>query len=300
MSVSAANLRRQLYEFQRDTAAGRWRWTTVMDVSGSVPSFHVTGIVSPMGVLRDSVPIPGEVVEAMGESITEIRTQFPPTILIGPPSSLAFEVNEGQGFSLPQEVILTNNGTFGSLLGVTLTASAGFITVSPGQVGNLSSNETGAFDVAVDSSGLLAANSPYGGTITVQDPSATNTPQVLPVTIDVLPKATISVSPALLSFTVVKPLSGSFPVIPSQAFTIQNTGSSGSVLSWQIQRVACVPWLASLAPISGTLDSGESETITVVAAPPASTLLGTYAETLRITGYSTNQTVDVTLQLTVT
>jgi hypothetical protein len=299
LAITAANLRRQSYEFQQDTTSGRWRWTTNMDVSGSVPSFTVTGIISPMGILRDSIPIPGEVVEAMGESITEVRTQFPPTILIGPPTSLTFEVNEGEGFSLPQEVLLTNNGVFGSLLGVTLTASAVYISVAPAQLGNLSSNESGAFDVSVDSTGLLAANSPYSGTVTVQDPTATNNPLVLPITIDVLPKATIDATPITLFFTVVKPLSGSFPVIPSQTFTIENTGPAGSVLTWQLQRVACAPWLASFAPVSGTLNSGESELITVVVAPPQSTLLGTYTETLRITGYSSNESFDVTLQLTV-
>lgn len=299
MAITAANLRRQSYEFQQDTTSGRWRWTTVMDVTGTVPSFTVTGIVSPMGILRDSIPIPGEVVEAMGESIAEIRTQFPPTILIGPPTTLTFAVTEGEGFSLPQEVVLTNNGVFGSLLGATLSVSAGYVSVAPAEVGNLSSNESGAFDVSVDSTELLALNSPYSETVTIQDSAATNSPQVLPITIEVLPRATIDASPTTLYFTVVKPLTGSFPVIPSQTFTLENTGPSGSVLTWQIQKVACAPWLASFAPVSGTLASGATEVITVVAAPPVSTATGTYTETLRVTGYSTNETFDVTLQLTV-
>ena len=300
MAITAANLRRQAYEFQQDTPAGRWRWTTVMDVSGAVPTFTVSGVVSPMGLLRDSIPIPGDVIVAMSESITEIRTQFPPAILIGPPSALTFEVTEGQGFSLPLEVLLTNSGVFGSLLGVTLTASGDHISVTPAQLGNLASNETVAFDVAVDSSALLAGDSPYSGAVTVQDPAATNTPQVLPITIEVLPKATIGVAPSTLSFSAIKPLSGAFPTVPSQTFVIENTGPAGSVLTWQLQRVACVPWLASFGPVTGTLGAGETQVISVVVSPPESTLLGTYAETLRISGYSTNQAVDVTLQLTVT
>jgi hypothetical protein len=240
------------------------------------------------------------VVEAMAESIIEVRTQFPPAILVGPPTALTFEVTEGQGFSLPKEVILTNNGSFGSLLGATLTASAEFISVTPAQIGNLSSNETGAFDVAVDSTGLLALDSPYSGSITIQDPTATNNPQVLPISINVVAQATIDVASTTLFFTAIKPMTGPFPIIPSQTFVIENTGPSGSVLAWQIQRVGCAPWLASFAPISGTLNSGETETITVVASPPVSTLLGTYSEVLRITAFSTNETVDVTLQLTIT
>jgi hypothetical protein len=271
-----------------------------MDVSGSAPRFLVAGIVSPFGILRDSIPIPGEVVEAMADSISEVKRQFPPAILVGPPSALSFSVTEGQGFSVPQEVILTNNGVFGSLLGATLTSSSPSVVVSPAQIGNLSSNETAAFDVAVNSAGLLALNSPYTAVITVQDPSAVNTPQVLPITIDVLPKAEISASPVELFFNAVKPLSGEFPIIPSQKFMIQNVGPVHSVLEWQVQKTGCVPWLASFGPVYGSLGSGESEVITVVVAPLTSTLTGSYIETLKITGFSTNQSVDVTLQLTVT
>lgn len=270
-----------------------------MDVSGATPSFAVTGIVSPFGILRDSIPIPGEVVEAMGDSITEVRTQFPPAILIGPPTALSFTVNEGQGFSAPREVILTNNGVFGSLLGVTLTSSSAYVAVTPAQLGNLTSNETGAFDVAVDSSGLLAASSPYTAAVTIQDPSATNNPQVLPITIAVRPRATIGTGVPALTFTAIKPLSGAFPVIPPQVFTIQNVGPSGSVLDWQLQRVSCAPWLASFGPITGVLGANESRAITVIVAPAPTALLGTYTETLRITGFSSNQALDVSLRLTI-
>lgn len=300
MTITAANLQTQAYQFQHNTATGRWSWVTVMDVSGSVPSFRVEHIVSPFGIFRDSIPVPGDVVVAMSDSITQIRTQFPPAILIGPPSSLVFDVDEGRGFTLPQEVVLTNNGVFGSLLGTTLTSSAAYVTVTPAQIGNLASNETGTFEVAVDSSGLLSLNSPYMEMITIEDPMATNTPQMLPITINVRPKAIASVSSATLTFNVIKPLSGSFPAIPSQTFQIENTGPVGSVLNWQIQKLGCEPWLAGYFPVTGTLASGATETITVAVAPPTSTMTGTFTETLRISGFSENQFVDVTIQLVVT
>src|SRR5690606_1935235 len=267
---------------------------------GAAPRFMVSGIISPFGILRDSIPIPGDVVEAMADSITEVKRQFPPAILVGPPSALTFSITEGQGFSLPQEVVLTNNGVFGSLLAATLTSSSPAVVVSPAQIGKLSSNETGSFDVAVNGAGLLALNRPDAAVITIQAPSATNAPQVLPVTIDVLPQAEIAAAPAELEFSVVKPLSGAFPVIPSQTMVIQNVGPSGSVLEWQLQRAACIPWLASFGPVHGTLASGQSEVVTVAVAPPVATLKGTYIEALKITGFSTNQAVDVTLRLTVT
>lgn len=300
MAISASQLQSQSYEFQEDTPGGRWRWTTVMDVSGSSVSFRVTRIVTPYGVLRDSVPFPGSVVEAMAESISLLRTQFPPTIFVGPPSSLAFDVDEGRGFSSAQEVVLSNSGTFGSLLNAVLVASAGYVSVTPAQVGSLSANESGSFEVAVDSTDLVAASSPYSATVTVQDAGATNTPRTLPITINVRPKATIDVAPDLLTFAAVKPLTGPFPVVPFQTFVITNSGPSGSVLEWQLQRVECASWLASFGPVSGSLAAGESATITVVVAPPSSMLQGTYTETLRVSGFSSNQFVDVTLQLTIT
>lgn len=298
--VTAAQLRTQQYQFQQDTTSGRWTWTTVVDVSGVSPAYRIENIVTPYGLLRDTVPLPGEIVEAMGDSIETLRTQFQPRILIGPPSTLTFNLDEGRGFSLPQEGLITNNGVFGSLLGTLLTSSAAYVQVSPTQVSNLASNETGSFEVTVDSSGLLALNSPYAATVTVTDPQATNTPQVLPITINVRPKAEISVSQDDLTFTVVKPVSGSFPTVPSQTFEIENTGPAGSVLEWQLQKVGCAAWLASFGPTSGSLASGETETITVVVAPPTSQSVGTFTETLRISGYSENTSVDVSLQLVVT
>lgn len=298
--VTAANLQTQSYKFQQDTLTGRWCWTTRMDVSGAAPSYSITDIVSPYGILRDSIPIPGDIVEAMAESVNQIRTQFPPDIFIGPPSSLIFEVDEGRGFSSSQTVVLTNVGVFGSLMGSTLTSSAEYVSVTPAQVGNLASQESGSFDVAVNSATLLALNSPYSEVVTVQDPNATNNPQVLPISIVVRPKAVIGVAPVALVFNAIKPLSGLFSPIPTQTFVVQNTGPAGSILDWQIQKVNCAPWLASFSPVSGTLASGETETVTVLVQPPTSTLRGVFTETLRVSGFSENQYLDVGLSLVVT
>jgi hypothetical protein len=301
LAITASHLQTQSYEFQQDTPNGRWKWTTVVDVSGSSPAFNVARILSPRGIMRDSIPIPGDVVVAMGESIAELRTQFTPAILLGPPIALTFDVDEGRGFSLAQEVALTNSGVFGSLLATSLTASAAYVSVVPARLGGLSANEAGTFEVSVDSTSLLAVDSPYAAAVLVEDPMATNTPRTLPVTINVRPRATIEVGPGLLTFAAVKPLSGPFATVPLQAFVIANTGPVGSVLEWQLQRVECASWLASFGPVSGTLEAGETETINVVVAPTASTLQGAwFTETLRISGFSTNAHVDVGLQLRIT
>jgi spore coat protein U-like protein len=273
-----------------------------MDVSQASPFFLVRDIISPFGLLRDSIPIPGPVVQAMSESIDELMSQFPPNILIGPPSSLTFNVDEGRGFSVPVTVIVTNDGVYGSLLNVSLASSAAYLVTQPATLGNLAFNEAGEFEAMVDSTSLLTANSPYNETITLQDASAVNNPQVLPVTIIVRPKATIDATPLTLTFTVAKPLVGPFPPLPTQQFTLENIGPAGSVLDYQIQRLTGLSdkWLASFSPVSGTLTSAQTQPITVGVAPQQACFPGTYTETLRISGYSTNLYVDVLITLIIT
>lgn len=294
-----ANLQTQSYKFELDTSSGRWRWTTVMDVSGASPVFRVVEIVSPVGRLRDSIPIPGTVIEAMAASVEEIRSQFPPEILLGP-ATLDIYLDEGRGFSEDTVVSLTNTGVFGSLLSVMITADAGYVTTTPAQIGNLLSQETSTFRLAVDSSQLTAADSPYYQTIMVEDPQATNSPQAVSLTIHVRPLAAISILPSTnkLSFTVVKPIAGSFPPIPTQTFTIQNTGPADSILDWQIQRAGCSPWL-SFSPVTATLASGATSTVLVYMQPDDSLPRGLHTETLRVSGYSSTQYVDFTIELNV-
>jgi hypothetical protein len=271
-----------------------------MDVSTAAPFFQVRDIISPFGLLRDSIPLPGDVVQAMGESIDELKSQFRPVILIGPPASLMFEVDEGRGFSATQEALITNSGVYGSLLDATLVPSAPYVTVAPSTLGNLAFQESGTFNVAVNS--LTLTPGTYGATVLVQDDTATNNPQSLPVTILVRPKATIDITPLVLNFTVVKPLTGPFPAIPSQIFTIENTGPVGSVLEFLVQRLTCLSenWLVSFTPTSGTLLSGETQDVTILIAPVESLPTGTYQETMRVSGYSSNSYMDVLIQLTIT
>lgn len=295
----ASNLLFQDYQFKIQTLRGFWKWTTRVDVSGSFPAYFVRDVISPYGILRDSIPIPGDVIQAMASSITELMSAFPPGILVDP-TSLVFTVDEGRGFSEGQIVQVTNSGVYGSILSAKITSSAAYMRVTPGEVGGLASNEAGVFEVTVDSSGLVYTASPYAETLVLQDPAATNTPVILPVTIVVRPKAVIAVAPSSLNFTATKPFSGPFPPIPAASFVITNDGAAGSVLDYTIQRLignSC--WLVSFVPPTGQLVSGASQTIMVVVQPNENYLPGTYTETLRVSGYSTNYHVDVVVTLTI-
>lgn len=292
-------LRFQDYQFQVSLAGGAWRWTTRIDVSKSVLKTEIRDVISPYGLLRDSVPIPGEVVQAMADSIQEVLQAYTPSILLSL-TSVTFVVDEGRGVSSPIAVQVTNNGVLGSLLSATVTSSVPYVFPIPASVNGLTANQSGQFELSADSTNLLATGSPYVSSLMIQGTGATNSPQVLPVTVMVRPKATIDVSTTTLTFNVAKPLTGPFPAIPSQQFDLDNSGLSTSVLNYQIRKLVGASWVVSVAPIYGSINGGDSQPVTIVVAPPESMGVGTYTETLRISGYSTNQTIDVVVTLNIT
>ena len=237
----------------------------------------------------------------MAESVVNISQAFSPSILLGPPSSLSFTVNEGEGISLPQSFSITNNGSFSSLLNFQVTPADSYVRLSGVQpYPGIPQNESRSFQASVDSTNLIAASSPYASSLTISSSQATNSPQNLPITITVRPKAIISLSSISLTFTVVKPLTGSFPPIPDQILTVTNTGPAGSLLDFQVRKLSGLsPWLTTLSPSSGSLGSSSSQNIQISVVPPDSMLPGTYTEIIRISGYSSNKIADCTVILQV-
>lgn len=299
MPTLASNIQSQDYKYAVQVPQGTWRWTTRVDVSQAIVQFEVRDISSPYGLLRDSIPIPGEVVSAMADSINDLKTAFAPSIVFGP-TSLTFTLDEGRGFGDPLPLNISNGGVYGSLLSVVVSVNAGYLKVTPSNASSLAFNVSGVVQVSVDSTNLLATASPYLATLTLQDPNATNTPQTVPVTVVVRPKAAITLTPASLSFTAVCTF-GTFPPVPSQTFQIQNTGPAGSALDFKVQKVTGISdWLVSFSPTYGELASSASQTVTVVVAPPANMLPGIYTESLRVSGYSSNSYQDILVTLTIT
>lgn len=291
-----SNLQTQDYEYKFAVLQGFWRWKTRLDVSQTMPVYSVRDVVSPFGLLRDNVPIPGPVVQAMAQSITELQQAFAPRILVAP-TSLTFTVDQGRGFSDPQQVTVTNNGIYGSLLSPTLTSSVAYVSITPASLGGLSFNESGLPQISVDSTNLLASSSPYAASVVVQDPNATNSPQTVSLAIVVRPLAHIAVNTNTLTFYANAPLSGPFAPIPAQVVILTNSGTGASLLDWQAVKTYGVPWLASYNPISDTLAGGLSENITIGLQPDDDMRTGTYTEILRISGYSDNFEQDVLIQL---
>ena len=300
--IFTSRLQFQDYQFQATVPAGVWRWTTRVDVSLGTPQYEVRDVKSPYGLLRDMIPIPGPVITAMASSIATVQEAFAPAIMLAPAGLMTFTLTQGQGVSMPQPVTITNNGVFGSLLAAAITTSAPWLQVTPANITGLAFNEAGSFNVTADSTALLAVNSPYTGTITVQDAQASNSPQTIPVQVTVLPVPTIATNVTSLVFNATSPLPPSpFPPIPSQQFILSNSGPSGSQLTYLIQKlIGNSPWLVSFTPFMGNLASTQTQAVTVAVAPPAGMYPGTYQETLRISGFSTNMILDVSISLVIT
>ncbi len=299
MPLSASNLQFQDYQFRVVTPQGVWRWTTRVDLSLANPSYVVRDVLTPFGILRDSIPLPGAVVLEMANGIALLQQQFAPNILLDP-ITLTFTVDEGRGVSTAQTILITNNGVFGSLLGVSLSTSAPYLKTSVASLGGLASNVAGSFGVMADSTALVSDNSPYAATLTIQDPAAINNPRTVAVAIVVRPRATITLSVLTLNFAVTKPVSGAFPAIPVQTFDITNTGPAGSLLDFQTQRLlGGSEWLLSFNPTEGELESGSTQQVSVVLQCPEDMGTGTYTETLRVSGYSLNFFQDIVLNLVI-
>lgn len=287
----------QEYAFQQSVSGHIWRWKVRVEVSGASPSYYIRDITTPIGRFLDAFPIPGDVVQAMADSIVKVKTAYAPTIQVDKPQ-LTFEVDEGRGFSAQQEMLVTNSGIFGSLLNAVFVPSEDFITINPVTISGLSSEESGRIKVMVDSSELGPGT--YGEVIVIRDETATNHPVAVPIEIKVRPKAQIAVAPEVLTFEVERPFIGPFPDVAPKTFVLTNAGPNGSKLSYIVQRlIGKSPWLASFTPVEGELASGDSQAITVTVKPTENMLRGTYEETLRVSGYSENSYEDVIVRLVV-
>ncbi|MBI2931981.1 MAG: choice-of-anchor D domain-containing protein, partial [Planctomycetes bacterium] len=202
------------------------------------------------------------------------------------PAGLTFNAPAGGPNPASQTVTVTNAG--GGTLSWTASDNATWLSLSPGS-GSLSGGASASMTATVDVAGLPAGT--YTATITVSDPGATNTPQMVFVTLNVSALPTIGLSPGTMTFTA--PVGGPNPA--SQPLTVRNTG--GGTLSWTAADSAT--WL-SVSPAGGSLAAGASSSSNV-AVDVTGLSAGTYNATITVSdpgATNTPQTVFVTLTVT--
>ena len=217
-------------------------------------------------------------------TLTVAGTTSAPSISIAP-TALSFSGITG-GTSPAAQLISLKNPS-GGMLTWSANSNAGWLGLS-GASGT-TTTETDSISASVNLAGLAAGT--YTGAITVSASGATNTPQVIPVSLTVssAPTASPVIGLSVSSLTFTGTAGGSNPAL--QSFTVSNTGTG--TLTWTAGDNAS--WL-TLSPVSGT------NTGTVSATANLSGLAaGTYGGTVTVSATgATSKTLPVSLTVNTT
>jgi len=193
------------------------------------------------------------------------------------PSNLSFSAVEGGADPANETLEIWNSG--GGTLNWTLTDDAAWLSEIP-----MSGNSTGEHDnvtVAANITGMSPGD--YSANITISAPEASNTPQMVPVSLHIsVPPRWISFSPASLNFSAVE--GGTDPA--NQTLEIWNSGDG--MLNWTLSDDA--DWLSE-APMSGN-STGEHDNVTV-AANITGMSAGNYSGNITISAAGANNTPQV-------
>jgi len=179
------------------------------------------------------------------------------------PLSLVFAIGAGLPSPPAQTVALTvdTTGTFTWSAAASTVSGGNWLSVSPA-----TGSFPGTLTVSVSTAALAAGN--YSGAITLTTANVGNSPLVISVALRVTASATLTVSPAQLTFQGL----ANDATLASQ--TIQLTGTPGAV-AWTAATTS--PWIV-LSATSGTTPSTLS-----VAANPKGLMAGRYEGTVNIT-----------------
>ncbi len=201
------------------------------------------------------------------------------------PTALSFSGIAGGIAPAAQSMSLRN--PTGGTLSWSMSSNAAWLSLAPAS--GTTTTESDSISAGVNLTGLAAGT--YTAAITISATGATNTPQVIPVSLTVSPAPTaspvIGLSVSNMAFT--GTAGGSNPA--TQSLTISNTGTG--TLSWTVGDNAA--WL-TLSPTSGT-NAG-----TVSASASLSGLAaGTYSGTITVSATgATSKTIQVTLTVSST
>jgi hypothetical protein len=271
------------FDFDVCSVGGLWQWrVTASNIHGAGQLYQVEDIRTPFGSLSTvDIPIPGEVVAAMAESLSTFQQQLQPKIVLTGSPAFNVTVTEGDPVLVIGSTTFVNGGAFGSFMTATGSPDSPWLGVDPPSVAGIDKNGSGSMSVRVDPRILLATASPYLGHVGIQDNASPMNLVTVPVTVTVLPRPAISVDSSTvgLSFYLASMVPGG-----AASITVTNSGPLGSYLSFSLAKVQNQsPWLA-IAPLSGSsVPSGGavSSTFSVVS-DQVPKIPGSYTETVQI------------------
>jgi len=293
MSVSE-RLQTQKFHFETVTSQGTYSYTIKVDNLYLTNDLYVMSIETPQGAFLEDIPLPEEVVRDIVSSMDSILGENVPTISLDN-TTFNFEATETGDNPDAQDVVISNIGSFGSLLSVGLTPDETWISSTPDSVGNIAKDEEETVSISVDVEGLSAGS--YVGTIEVADDRASNTPQTIDINFTVLPRPEIEILPATdLNFAGI--VNGANP--PVQILSVSNSGPATSILNWTAQVVTGSSWL-SVNPTSGGPMSDTDPAIAMsVIVDISGMAVGSYVGLIRISDpVASNSPIDINVNLTI-
>ncbi len=276
------------------TTASGGNWLTLGPVSGITPSVltvtAVPGSLAP-GTYAGSITITASGAQPVANS----PIQIPVTLtvasgsLVVPVNALTFTHPQG-GTAAAQTVQISQSNAPLNFTASASTASGGnWLTVTPG-----SGTTPATLSIAVIATTPPLPQGIYQGSVTIVSPGASNSPQVIPVTLNVTTPQTIAVTPATLAFSF--QVGGTAPA--AQQITVTSTGGAVA-FSAAASTKDGGNWL-KLSATSGQTSGGAASNINV-SVDPAGLAAGTYTGTISITSPlagNSPQTVAVTLTVT--
>ncbi len=280
------------YTVAANTSSGG-SWLKVSPASGTTPGSEAVSIDPTVLAGLATGTYTGNVVFTATTSAGNSPLSVPVTLFVKAaltpqPSSLTFNYTLGGSTPPAQPVAVTSNGAPITYTAAASTSSGGaWLAVSP-----TSATTPTGISVSLNSavlSGLAAGT--YTGTITLTSSGASNSPVLIPVTLNASSKPTLNVTPpGPLTFNMVS-LGG----LPS-AQNLSVTASGGAAIPFTATATTTSggSWL-SASPTSGTTPGSVSVSIL------ANTLAaGTYNGSVQISSTGASNTVTVLVQLTVT
>jgi len=269
-------------------------WLTVNPLSGNTPApisvtVNTSGLAN--GTYNGSI-----VVAASGytaATINVVLTISNQPLLSVTPLNLTFAAQSGANPPPTQNVSVSTTGTN---LGYTVTPSASWII--PGVFSSNATLAPSSFAVGVNPTGLAAAT--YNGTLTLISPGASNSPQVINITMTVSPAITLNVSQNGQGVTALafNAIAGGTPPA-QQGFSIAASDGSAQNLTLKATTNDGANWLIVLPPTTTTPTTANAVTVNVnpAAVTPSTT---PYQGTITISGSNNGVTpvnIPVTLAL---
>lgn len=276
-SVSAAGI-----EFSQASVGGLWSWTVrAKNVPNLGQLYEVSEVRTPFGKLTDvAVPLPGDVVLAMAESLSGLQAQLAPVVVLSSrtPNSVARTVTQGDPSTFAATLEYSNGGAFGSFLSLSATPDVPWLSVSPSSSAGVGQGSGGAVSVNVLPALLQANTSPYVGHVLLQNSTNPANSVSVAFSVTVLPQPIIQLSATTVNLSY--SLSGG--VGGAQQVVVTNGGTAGSQLSFTVGKVQNIsPWLAITPGSAGPLASGASSPITLsLLSASLPTYPGTFTETV--------------------